>query len=97
MNVCVFVRTMKLLNIVLNFGGCKCCLMFFYNKFATGWIVVKQKPHPMGNEYHTTAYCRSKPIFWVELVQGRDLLKEGNYVGVEFERELGSKVAALVV
>ena len=72
-------------------------MVVFYNKYALGWIVVKRKPHPMGNEYHTTACCQSKVIFWIELVQGKDAPKEGEHKEMEFEREFGSKVAALVV
>ena len=52
-------------------------MVVFYNKYAPGWIVIKRKPHPMGNEYLTTACCQSKVIFWIELVQGKDIPKEG--------------------
>ena len=38
-------------------------MVVFSNKYAPGWIAVKRKPHPMGNEYHTTACCQSKVIF----------------------------------
>ena len=40
-------------------------MVVFYNKYAPGWIVVKRKLHPMGNEYHTTACCATKVIFWI--------------------------------
>ena len=72
-------------------------MVVFYNKYAPGWIVVKRKPHPMGNEYHTTACWATKVIFWIELVQGKDVPKEGEHRELEFEQEFGSKVAALVV
>ena len=72
-------------------------MVVFYNKYAPGWIVLKRKPHPMGNEYHTTACCQSKVIFWIELVQGKDIPTEGEFKHEEFEEEFGSKVAALVV
>ena len=51
----------------------------------------------MGNEYHTMACCQSKVIFCIELVQGKDLPKDGEHSEIEFEKEFGSKVAALVV
>ena len=60
-------------------------------------MYVPRKPHPMGNEYHTTACCDTKIIFWIELVQGKEFPKEGKHAEVEFEKEFGSKVAALVV
>ena len=72
-------------------------MVVFSNKYAPGWMVVKRKPHPMGNEYHTNACCQSKVIFWIELVEGKDLPKEGEHSEIEFEKEFKSKVAALVV
>ena len=72
-------------------------MVVFYNKYAPGWIAVKKKPHPLGNEYHTTACCLTKIIFWIELVEGKDTPKEGENTKAEFEEEFGSKVAALVV
>ena len=72
-------------------------MVVFYNKYAPGWIAVKRKPHLLGNEYHTTACCLTKIIFWIELVEGKDTPKEGENIKAEFEEEFGSKVAALVV
>jgi hypothetical protein len=38
-----------------------------------GWMVVPQKPHPFGNEYHT-ACCGKSGILWaLELVEGRTI------------------------
>lgn len=37
-----------------------------------GWMYVKRKPHPAGNEYHTIACGKTKVIFKVELVEGKD-------------------------
>lgn len=31
-------------------------MVAFMNKYAPGWTVVKRKPRPMGNEYHTTGH-----------------------------------------
>lgn len=70
-------------------------MVVFYNKFAPGWIAVKRKPHPLGNEYHTIACCDTKVIFFVELVEGKDSPKAKGEA--EFEKEFSSKIAALVV
>ena len=72
-------------------------MVVLYNKYAPGWIVIKRKPHPMSNEYLTTACCQTNIIFWMELVEGKDIPKEGEYKEMEFEEEFGSKVAALVM
>ena len=64
-------------------------MVVFYNKYAPGWIAVKRKPHPLGNEYHTTACCDTKIIIWIEIVEGKDKPKEGEYSETEFEREFG--------
>ena len=72
-------------------------MVVFYNKYAPGWIAVKRKPHPLGNEYHTTACCESKIIFWIEIVEGKSKPKEGPHAESKFEKEFESKIAALVV
>ena len=72
-------------------------MVVFYNKYAPGWIAVKRKPHPLGNEYHTTACCESKIIFCIELVEGKSAPKLGPHREAEFEHEFDSKIAALVV
>lgn len=72
-------------------------MVVFYNKYAPGWIAVKRKPHPLGNEYHTVACCESKIIFFMELVEGKDKPKEGAHSEAQFEKDFGSKIAALVV
>ena len=40
-------------------------MVVFCNKYASGWIAVKCKPHPLGNAYYKTACCKSKIIFWI--------------------------------
>ena len=72
-------------------------MVVFLNKYAPGWTVVKRKPHPMGNEYHTTACCNTKIIFHIEIVEGKDQPKEGPHATGKFEEEFGSKMGALVV
>ena len=52
---------------------------------------------PLGNEYHTTASCESKIIFWIEIVEGKSKPKEGPNAESKFEKEFESKIAALVV
>ena len=44
----------------------------FLDKYCSGWTCVKRKPHPLGNEYHTTADCVSKVIFHIEICEGKD-------------------------
>ena len=50
----------------------------------------REKPHPLGNEYHTTASCK-KNIFQIELVEGKDKKTEGPYYEYKFEHEFGSR------
>ena len=59
-------------------------MVVFCNKYPPGWILAKRKPHPMNNEYHTTACCQSKFVFSIKLVQGKYLPKEGEYCEIEF-------------
>lgn len=54
-------------------------MIVFYNKFMPGGIAVKWKSYPMGNKYHTIACCNTKVILFVELMKGKDILKEGIY------------------
>jgi hypothetical protein len=37
-----------------------------------GWMFVPQKPHPMGNEYHSICCGLSGIMFAIKLVQGKD-------------------------
>ena len=70
-------------------------MVIFFNAFAPGWMNVKQKPHPFGNEYHTIACCDTHIIFFVEIVEGKDRPSTGPDSAAEFEEELGA-TAALV-
>ena len=72
-------------------------MVVFYNKYVPGWVAVNRKPHPLGNEYHTTACCESKVIFCIELVEGKSAPMLGRHREAEFEHEFDSKIAALVV
>ena len=72
-------------------------MVVFYNKYAPGWIALKRKPHPLGNEYHTIACCDTNILFFMEIVEGKDQPSQGEHGTVEFEKEFGLKVAALVV
>ena len=58
---------------------------------------VKEDASSLGNEYHTIACGDTKILFFVELVEGKDTPKEGPNSKPEFEDEMKSKVAALVV
>jgi hypothetical protein len=42
------------------------------NTDIPGYITVKRKPTPQGNEYHTMACATTRIINWVELVEGKD-------------------------
>ena len=72
-------------------------MVVFYNKYAPGWIAVKQKLHPLGNEYHTKACSESKIIFIIEIVKGKSQPTVGPNSSTRFEDEFKSKVAELVV
>ena len=37
-----------------------------------GWIFVPQKPHPLGNKYHTIVFAIYKVIYRVDIVEGAD-------------------------
>jgi Transposase IS4 len=37
-----------------------------------GWMVVPQKPHPYGNEYHTICCGKSGILYYVEIIKGKD-------------------------
>ena len=37
------------------------------NEYAPGWMVVKRKPHPVGNKYHTINDCYCKVNFALRL------------------------------
>ena len=62
-------------------------MVVFYNKYASGWIAVKRKPHPLRIEYHTTVCFESKIIFWIEIVEGKSKPKEGPNSDSKFEKE----------
>ena len=56
---------------------------------------MKCKPHPHGNEYHTTICFESKITFWNEIVEGNSKPNEGPNAESKFEKEFESKIAAL--
>lgn len=70
-------------------------MMTYMSERCPGFMVVKRKPHPFGNEIHTIACCFSHIVFYMELVEGKDQPKEGPFSIKEFI-ELG-KVPSLVV
>ena len=37
-----------------------------------GWIYVPRKPHPMGNEYHTICCGKTRILYQLELVEGKE-------------------------
>ena len=46
------------------------------NWTCPGFMFVPRKPHPMGNEYHSSCCGQSEIMFAVELVEGKDAPKE---------------------
>ena len=60
-------------------------MVVFFNAFCPGWMNVKRKPHPFGNEYHTIACCISHIIFYIEIVEGKDKPSEGPNKHIQFE------------
>ena len=38
-------------------------MVTFYNAHMPGWIALKRKPYPLGNECHAIACCETKIIF----------------------------------
>ena len=59
-------------------------MVIFFNAFAPGWMNVKRKPHPFGNEYHTIACADTHIIFYIEIVEGKDKPSMGPDSIVEF-------------
>ena len=48
-------------------------MMISTNKFVPVWVVLPRNPHPFWNECHTIFCAMSVVVFFVELVEGRDL------------------------
>ena len=71
-------------------------MMAYLDAYCPGWMTVKRKPHPYGNEIHTIACAESHIIFWMELVEGQSRPKEGPFRKAPLADDLG-KTAALVV
>ena len=71
-------------------------MVTFLNLYAPGWVTLKRKPHPMGNEYHTVTCPDTKILYCVEIVEGKDKPAEGPHLVEEFEEQMDSNVAALV-
>ena len=70
-------------------------MVAFHGAHAPRWMCLDNKPHPLGNEYHTIACCEMKIMFRMELVQRKDKPLEGAHASPEFEEETGSKIASL--
>ena len=60
-------------------------MMIWAHNFGPGWVVLPRKPHPFGNEWHTICCAMSVVVFFVDLVEGKDIPTErGN---LEFEAD----------
>ena len=81
-----FVHVWKLVaarnsNMSINFiqGWISCLdesMMIWENKFVPGWVVIPRKPHTFGNEWHTICCGMSVVVFFVEIVDGKDVPTE---------------------
>jgi hypothetical protein len=64
------------------------------NDKVPGWMTVKRKPHPLGNEYHTICCGETAILFKVDLVEGK--ARPAGMGPVPNEASLG-KTGALVL
>ena len=81
-----FFRVQKLVgawnaNISANFiSGWISCLdesmMIWKNKFGPVRVVLPRNPYPFGREWHTICCAMAVVVFFVNLVEGKDLPKE---------------------
>ena len=69
----------------------------FTNPYVPGWIAFSHKPHLFGSEYHTIACTECHVIFFIEVVEGKDIPSEVPNSRLKFEDSINSKIAALVV
>lgn len=72
-------------------------MVVFHNPYAPGWITIKRKPHPFGNEYHATACAETGILFFIEIVEGSDRPQSGPHSDVPLLNETQQKTAALVL
>ena len=68
----------------------------YMNVFCPGFIKVQCKPHPIDDEYHTTADCDTKIIIHIEIVKCKYDPSEDPYSSTDEEIKHGLKVASLV-
>ena len=66
--------------------------IWFNRWICPGWMIIRQKPHPFGNEYHTSCCGKSGILFGMEMVEGKDELRE---IGVGEENEKGATTGLL--
>ena len=59
-----------------------------------GWIYVPRKPHPMGNEYHTICCGKTRILYQLELVEGKERPAE---LGPRPYENLGGKTVGLLL
>ena len=71
-------------------------MVVFYNKYAPGQITYKKKKFPPGDGYHTTKFCETKSFFWVELLQGKEKTRKGDFSEAKFKYDFSSYISALV-
>ena len=52
-------------------------ISIWFSKYTCpGWMCVPRKPHPFGNEYHSICCAKSRIMYQIELVEGKDEPKE---------------------
>jgi hypothetical protein len=68
-------------------------MSIWFNRFTCpGWVFCPRKPHPFGNEYHTSCCGKSGMMLFIEMVEGQDHPPE---VEEKFSR-LGKTVSLLL-
>ena len=65
----------------------------WYNKFAPGFMCVRRKTHPFGNERHTKC-CGLTEILWrIHIFKGKDILAQ---LGTKLHLDLGRTVVPMI-
>jgi len=69
-------------------------MSIWFNKWTCpGWVFCPRKPHPFGNEYHSSCCGTSGIMFAIEMVEGKDRSKE---VPTDPTNEKGNTVGLLL-
>ena len=61
-------------------------MVTFLGPHAPGLVTMKRKHHHVDNEYHTAACADNKILYYIAIVEGKDMPTEGTYSVKEFEQ-----------